>query len=353
MTSRNASDIAARTISDRLGLEAEAVCRHYLSSGRKAGRYWQVGDIHNSPGRSLFLRIKPTAKGPAGKWVDAATGEHGDLLDVIRATCRLTTFADVLAEARRFLGLPDCQRKAHQPAGKSMSIDTVASARRLIALTKPIGVTLAETWLRHRGITRLNDLTALRYHPRCYHRAGDEGPRSAWPAMIGTVTDQSGTITGVHRTWLAQDGLAKAPVDPQRKALGDLYGNAIRFGMPMDGTLPAIMAAGEGIETVLSVREALPFMPMLAALSANHLSALAMPASLSRLYIIRDNDASGRRAARTLSERAAAAGIETIVLKSRLGDFNDDLRVFGPEALKALLRVQIVPEDVERFMILA
>jgi ABC-type sugar transport system substrate-binding protein len=78
-----------------------------------------------------------------------------------------------------------------------------------------------------------------------------------------------------------------------------------------------------------------------------------MPASLSRLYIIRDNDASGRRAARALSERAAAAGIETIVLKSRLGDFNDDLRVFGPEALKAALRVQIAPEDARRFMILA
>jgi hypothetical protein len=92
---------------------------------------------------------------------------------------------------------------------------------------------------------------------------------------------------------------------------------------------------------------------MLAALSANHLSALAMPAALSRLYVIRDNDASGRWAARTLSERAAAAGIETIVLKTRLGDFNDDLGVFGREALKAALRVQIAPEDVERFMMLA
>lgn len=350
---RDASNITARTISDRLGLEAEAVCRHYLSSGRKAGRYWQVGDIHNSPGRSLFVRIKPTAKGPAGKWVDAASGEHGDLLDVIRATCCLTTFADVLEEALRFLGLPDCQRKAHKPAGKSISVDTVASARRLIALTKPVGGTLAETWLRHRGITRLNDLTELRFHPRCYHRACDDGPRSSWPAMIGTVTDLSGTVTGAHRTWLSRDGLAKAPVDPQRKALGNLNGNGIRFGWPREVKSLSVMAVGEGIETMLSVREALPFMPMLAALSANHLSALAMPASLSRLYIIRDNDASGRRAARTLSKRAAAAGIETIVLKSRLGDFNDDLRLFGPEALKAMLRVQIVPEDVRRFMMLA
>jgi hypothetical protein len=33
----------------RLGRQAEAVCRHYLSSGHRAGRYWQVGDVRNGP----------------------------------------------------------------------------------------------------------------------------------------------------------------------------------------------------------------------------------------------------------------------------------------------------------------
>lgn len=42
-------------------------------------------------------------KGAAGKWTDAATGEHGDLLDVIRESCGLLEFGDVLSEARRFL----------------------------------------------------------------------------------------------------------------------------------------------------------------------------------------------------------------------------------------------------------
>ena len=41
-------------IARRLAENAEAVCRHYLSNGRRAGRYWLVGDVYNTPGRSLM-----------------------------------------------------------------------------------------------------------------------------------------------------------------------------------------------------------------------------------------------------------------------------------------------------------
>ena len=63
---------AASEIARRLGREAEAVCRHYLSNGRKQGRYWIVGDIENTPGRSLYVRLTGPAHGPgaAGKWAE-------------------------------------------------------------------------------------------------------------------------------------------------------------------------------------------------------------------------------------------------------------------------------------------
>ena len=80
----------AAELARRLAREAEAVCRHYLSNGRREGRYWLVGDVSNTPGRSMFVRLSgpETGKGAAGKWTDAATGEHGDLLDVIRESLR-------------------------------------------------------------------------------------------------------------------------------------------------------------------------------------------------------------------------------------------------------------------------
>ena len=48
---------AATELAYRLAREAEAVCRHYLSNGRRMGRYWVVGDVANTPGRSLYVRL--------------------------------------------------------------------------------------------------------------------------------------------------------------------------------------------------------------------------------------------------------------------------------------------------------
>ena len=67
----------AAELARRLAREAEAVCRHYLSNGRRCGRYWIVGDVANTPGRSLYVRLHgpSSGKGAAGKWADAATGQ--------------------------------------------------------------------------------------------------------------------------------------------------------------------------------------------------------------------------------------------------------------------------------------
>ncbi len=343
---RDASDLA-----HRLGRQAEAVCREYLSSGRREGRYWMVGDAHNTPGRSMFVRLvgPESGKGAAGKWTDAATGEHGDLLDVIRESCGLVDFKDVADEARRFLSLPhpepepDRQRRpTPAPTGSS------EAARRLFAISQPITGTIAEAYLRKRGITALHGAGSLRFHPRCYYRPDEHSPTETWPAMIASVTDLDSRITGAHRTWLSPDGDGKAPIDTPRRAMGDLLGHAVRFGVAHD-----VIAAGEGIETILSLRCVLPHMPMVAALSAAHLAAILFPATLRRLYIVRDDDPAGDSARDSLIERANAARIEVIVLSPALGDFNEDLRTFGIDALRAAIRQQLAPEDVARFLALA
>jgi hypothetical protein len=218
----------------------------------------------------------------------------------------------------------------------------------LFAMSQPIIGTLVETYLRNRGITLLHGTGSLRFHPRCYYVPDEYSPTETWPAMIAAVTDLDGRITGAHRTWLATDGSDKAPIDTQRKAMGDLLGHAVRFGVPGE-----VMAAGEGIETMLSLRQILPDMAMAPALSAAHLAAILFPPMLRRLYIVRDNDPAGDGARDSLIARANADGIEAIVLSPALGDFNEDLRTLGIDALRAGVRVQLAPEDVARFMALA
>jgi hypothetical protein len=61
-------------------------------------------------------------------------------------------------------------------------------------------------------------------------------------------------------------------------------------------------------------------------------------------------DAAGDMALAALTERAAAAGIEALALSPRLGDFNEDLRAFGPGELRAALRPQLAPQDAARFI---
>ena len=337
--SRRAAELA-----HRLARDAEAVCRHYLSNGRREGRYWLVGDVVNTPGRSLYVRLKgpESGKGAAGKWTDAATGQHGDLLDLIALNRGLDAFRDILDEARVFLSLPRPQPAAPERPAR---IGSPEAARRLFSMAKPIRGTLAETYLQTRGITDLRSTPALRFHPRCYYRADGTAPKSAWPALLASVTDLAGEIRGLQRTWLAPSGSGKAPIDPPRKAMGELFGHGVRFGKASD-----VLTAGEGLETVLSLRCVLPTMPMIAALSANHLAALILPDGLRRLYVAEDEGKAGREVARQLVERGRKGGIEAMTLSPRVDDFNADLRSFGLEALTKAIRIQLAPDDVHRFL---
>ena len=313
----------ATAVATALGARAEEVCRRYLPHGRRHGRYWTAGDVRGARGRSLFVRLAPP--GIPGKWTDAATGEHGDLLDLIRIASGAGSLRAALAEARAFLALPPAA-----VAGGSDSYDRTAAARRLWQRCRAIDGTHAEAYLRARAIYRCR-FPALRFHPSLMHRDG--GGMRRLPALVAAVTGADRHVTGVHRTWLDPQRPAKAPVARPRKALGRVHGLAVRFGAPAAGTL----LVGEGIETVLSIVTALPDTIAASALSAGSLGAFAPPAGLARLVIARDNDAEGERAAARLARRCARAGVAARIAVPEDADFNDDLLALGSAALAARL----------------
>jgi len=103
----------------------------------------------------------------------------------------------------------------------------------------------------------------------------------------------------VRGTWLDPSGRAKA-------AAGDGLGHAVHFGTAGD-----VVAAGEVIETMLSLHGMLPARPAPGRpTAAEHLAAMQFPPGLRRLYIVRDNDPAGLRAEAVLIERAQTEGIE-------------------------------------------
>ena len=316
----NATEIAAA-----LSTRAEDVCRCYLPRGRRQGRYWTIGDTSGVKGRSLFVRLAPP--GIPGKWTDAATNQHGDLLDLIRLHTDGTSLRRAMEEALAFLSLP---RSTPANGGDHAGgYDREEAARRLWRRCRPIDGTHAEAYLHARAIGYCR-FPALRFYPDLIHRADDSIHRL--PALVAAVTGDDGAIEGVQRTWLDPKLPQKANLARPRKALGRVHGRAVRFGGSASG---ATLLVGEGIETVLTLVTAIPGIHAAAALSAGSLGAFEPPKDLALLVIARDNDAEGEHAANRLQRRCVERGIPSIVIVPEHSDFNDDLIAFGEETLAA------------------
>ena len=194
---------------------------HHLSALFGRREHWVADDLDGARGRSLYVRLRPP--GTPGKWTDAAEGTHGDLLDLIRHRMGVPTLRAALDEARAFLALPAA------PAAGEGSGDTYDG-------------THAEAYLHARGLARCRFAT-LRFHPELRYREGASVQRL--PALVAAVTGDDGAVLGVQRTWLDPRSPAKAGVAAPRKALGRVYGRAMRFGRPADGALARDRGAGD------------------------------------------------------------------------------------------------------------
>ena len=254
-----------------------------------------------------------------------ADGEGGRLLlNCKKSGC---AFRDILAAAGIAPGSympPDpatvARRNAEQ---RKEEKKRAAQAHRLWQEAQPITGTLAERYLRGRGIACPLPPT-LRYFPETWH-----GPTAKrYPALVALVDGGEGFA--VHRTYLRADGMGKAALDPARMMLGGAAGGAVRL---TEG--PGPLAVAEGIETALSLACGLLRAPatIWAALSTSGMRALCLPPDPGRLTIAPDGDTAGRDAAHALALRAHALGWKVSLLPAPDGrDWNDILTMKGETA---------------------
>ncbi|MCQ0090362.1 MULTISPECIES: toprim domain-containing protein [Rhodobacterales] len=332
-------------IASGLARDTEAFCRYWFPNGRKVGNFWQMADVTGARGRSLAVRLKAHGGRQAGKWVDHATGEYGDLLDLLQHQLEPVAYPDLLRQATDYLGeapvMPNDGPSRDEPAAVS---NRQAAGRRLFSYGGPINNTLAEAYLRGRGIARFGP--ALAFHRGVYLRAED-GTRLEIPALLAAITDNAGRVTGCSRVFLNFETGSLADIEAPKRVLGRLHGNGVRFGKWANCT---DLLVGEGLENTLSVGTALPSAALVSCLTANHLAAFNYPSSIQRLWIARDNDKTGARAAFRLADRADADGIEPVVLTPERNDFNLDLAECGVTELRrrlvALIDAQASEHDL-------
>ena len=179
--------------------------------------------------------------------------------------------------------------------------------------------TVIETYLRNRCIPGPIP-TTIRYLRNHLHKPTE----TYWPVMLAAVSDTSGRLRAVHRTYLAPDGSGKAPVQPPRMTLGPIGGLACHLS-----SAGRELTVAEGIETALSVQSVCRI-PAWAALSTGGLERLILPPLPLASFVIvaADADPPGMKSAKAAAARWAAEGRRCeIIVPSRPGtDFNDMLR---------------------------
>jgi hypothetical protein len=344
-------------IKDMLLAQIEGVVHRYAPPAQ--GSYTDKGVYFTlNPGRadrsvgSFCIRLS----GPkAGRWNDYATGDHGDLLDLIRLSLGLSA-PDAIREARAFLGLqnetPELRRsreeaaarmKAKRQAEERAWRDRAERRRKAaeglwLSAQETVAGTPVELYLARRAIdlrALVYQPRALRYHAECTYAHSETDPdtgevferKLALPAMLAAICDAKGEIVACHRTYLAigpdgQWGKAVIPSPrtgeplPVKKVLGDFRGAAIRLGNgvgPRGGKGARLAECppgtrvyiAEGIETALSARMLKPEARVLAAVSLSNMGQIELPANVAEVVLITDGDEHPQ--ARAALERAIHA----------------------------------------------
>ncbi|EJF87632.1 hypothetical protein ME1_01001 [Bartonella vinsonii subsp. arupensis OK-94-513] len=188
-------------------------------------------------------------------------------------------------------------------------------AQKIWKQSQPIKDTLAELYLRKRGITC--DLPPnLRFHGKCPHPSG-----KTLPALVALV--EGGGSFAIHRTFLNDNG-CKTEQLPAKAMLGSVKGGAV----PLSQANHKHLVICEGIETGLSLLSGLLSEPVTlwASLSTSGMMHVNLPQCQDRLTIAMDGDDAGRKAGFSLAARAYSQGFKVFMMQAPEGaDYNDSL----------------------------
>lgn len=186
---------------------------------------------------------------------------------------------------------------------------------------RPLLGTPADQYLRRRSVSILPH--ALRFHPRTPLGRGKQAVFR--PAMIAALHERS-RLVALQRTFLdrAEPRRARDLVNP-RRMLGRPGSGAVMLAPATD-----TLGLAEGIETALSAILLLDI-PVWATLGNERLTHIAIPDTVTHLFLLPDNDRGGRIGAAKAAEGYAMPGrnIETLWPPHGFNDWNDVLRAGG------------------------
>jgi len=194
------------------------------------------------------------------------------------------------------------------------------SLRKAKEAAKPIKGSLAELYLKERGIQALPSMSVEYIESMPYYNDGKQ--TGSYPVMLSTVTDsQSLEVLQYHYTYL--DGTKKLDRKVRNVTDTDYKSPVIRL-MEAEKTL----GIAEGVETALSVYDKYN-VPCWATVNSGFMKKFRAPNGVTKLYIFADNDRSGTGHAAAFecarANLAARNDVSDVVVMwpDDIGDFND------------------------------
>jgi putative DNA primase/helicase len=251
-----------------------------------------------------------------GTWFCRGCGEGGSGSDLVMRF-RTLGFRDAAKLIEQHIGADPIDTKPAKPAG-----DPHAKLRKMCGESKPtVQGDIVDTYLRSRGVgldhypASMRTASSLRYY--C------DDANSMFPAMLAMVHDITGGPVTIHRTYLANDGYAKAPVEQPRKVVCTHGKNPHIRLTPIN----PVMGIAEGIETAIAATK-LFGVPTWPVLSTYGIETFELPVGIKKLIVFGDHDANGagQKAAYALQVRLASPLDVEVKIPERPGDWNDVLR---------------------------
>ena len=325
-----------KELSDMLAADIEAVCRQYLPNGRREGNYWQVGSIAGEEGASLRVNLAGRYR---GRWKDWANPQdRGSPLDLIRAVRNFATIGEAAHEARRFLALPEYERPQCAPRPRSAAPHPQKGLERVLEGARPVSAEdPAGLYLSRRGLSVEDARDAdLRFRPDAWVQV--DGEKRELPALLAPIRALDGTLEGMQRIFVTEDG-RKAPIGDPKRTSGRLFTGAVWW--PAFGP-PRHVLMFEGVEDALAVcrglrREDRHHLALAAAISAGRVHSVGLPETVTRVTLIQDRDRAGEAAWVALCRAHAAEGLLLDRIVPSTKDANAELLATGPAQFRARL----------------
>ena len=322
-----------------------SICRECLSAGKKTadGEYWACGDIHNTPPKkngSLRVWLRGQS---SGNWFDFATGEHGDIFDLIA----LRRYGGdkkkaFIEEVKYYYGhnaftkktkpvpkpppppepepfVPACdwppEKRELRPKQREYAIRNFRNSLSIYTLPKGFTENPVASYLGARGIDvnsfvhkggRIGKISTLKCAPWFY----DHSANANLPSMLAFFIDATG-IFAMQRTALsrAPEGhWVKTKLTEPKKHIGKIKGgiipvwngmfvcaktNRLMMRRPLAHADPdETVYLTEGVEDALSIAWANPEYRVCATGGMFFFAHVWLPKQIRSVCVMADNDSS-------------------------------------------------------------